>query len=342
MLGLAEPRCPCRPTPPASPPRRSSPVRKPNAEAGPASLPVPVGSPMIRVRGARTHNLKNIDLDIPRNRAGRHHRAVGLGQVEPRLRHAVRRRPAPLRREPVGLRAAVPAADGQARRRRDRGPVAGDHHRAEGHLAQPALDGRHRHRDPRLPAAAVRPRRHAVLPEHDLPLQAQSVSQMVDATLALPEETRLMVLAPVVRDRKGEFAELFEDMQAQGYVRFRGRRRGATRRADVPKLKKAEKHDIDVVIDRAAGPARPRAAPGRELRGRAAHRRRPRDRPRDGHAAASTCSPASSPARCAAIRCPSSSRGCSRSTRRSAPARPATAWATRPCSTPSASSRFRR
>jgi excinuclease ABC subunit A len=58
-------------------------------------------------------------------------------------------------------------------------------------------------------------------PDHGLPLQAQSVSQMVDAVLALPEDTRLMVLAPVVRDRKGEFTELFADMQARGYVRFR-------------------------------------------------------------------------------------------------------------------------
>src|SRR6187397_3458897 len=86
-------------------------------------------------------------------------------------------------------------------------------------------------------------------PNHGLALQAQSVSQMVDATLALPAESRLMVLAPVVRDRKGEFVELFEQMQAQGYVRFRvdGKTVDA---ADVPKLKKAEKHDIDVVIDR--------------------------------------------------------------------------------------------
>src|SRR5439155_6596991 len=76
-----------------------------------------------------------------------------------------------------------------------------------------------------------------------------SVSQMVDAALALPADTRLMVLAPVVRDRKGEFSELFADMQTQGYVRFRVD--GATHEAaDVPKLKKAEKHDIDVVIDR--------------------------------------------------------------------------------------------
>ena len=72
---------------------------------------------------------------------------------------------------------------------------------------------------------------------------------MVDAALALPADTRLMVLAPVVRDRKGEFTELFADMQAQGYVRFRVDGT-AYEAADVPKLKKAEKHDIDVVIDR--------------------------------------------------------------------------------------------
>ena len=72
---------------------------------------------------------------------------------------------------------------------------------------------------------------------------------MVDATLALPADTRLMILAPVVRDRKGEFADLFADMQAQGYVRFRVDGK-TVEAADVPKLKKAEKHDIDVVIDR--------------------------------------------------------------------------------------------
>src|SRR3989440_6390515 len=86
-------------------------------------------------------------------------------------------------------------------------------------------------------------------PDHKLALRAQSVSQMVDAALALPEGTRLMVLAPVVRDRKGEFGDLFSDMQAQGYVRFRVDG-AAYEAADVPKLKKAEKHDIDVVIDR--------------------------------------------------------------------------------------------
>ena len=77
---------------------------------------------------------------------------------------------------------------------------------------------------------------------------------MVDAVLALPEDTRLMILAPVVRDRKGEFTELFEDMQARGYVRFRvggdGEPGQVVEAEALPKLKKNEKHDIDVVIDR--------------------------------------------------------------------------------------------
>ena len=71
-------------------------------------------------------------------------------------------------------------------------------------------------------------------PDHDLPLQAQTVAQMVDDVLALPEETRLMVLAPVVRDRKGEFVELFADMQAPGLRALPRRRRRSSRRATCP------------------------------------------------------------------------------------------------------------
>ncbi|HKB52509.1 MAG TPA: excinuclease ABC subunit UvrA [Ramlibacter sp.] len=86
-------------------------------------------------------------------------------------------------------------------------------------------------------------------PIHHVPLQSQTVSQMVDAVLALPADARLMIVAPVVRDRKGEFADLFADMQAQGYVRFRVD--GQPYEFDaLPKLKKSEKHDIDVVVDR--------------------------------------------------------------------------------------------
>jgi excinuclease ABC subunit A len=86
-------------------------------------------------------------------------------------------------------------------------------------------------------------------PEHDLPLQAQTVSQMVDAVLALPEGTRLMILAPLARGKKGEFLDVFADMQAQGYVRFRVNGK-ACEFDQLPALKKTEKHDIDVVIDR--------------------------------------------------------------------------------------------
>jgi excinuclease ABC subunit A len=86
-------------------------------------------------------------------------------------------------------------------------------------------------------------------PDHGQPLQAQSVAQMVDTVMGLPPETRVMILAPVARERKGEFTELFADMQARGYVRFRI---GSTvyEHNDLPTLVKNEKHDIDVVIDR--------------------------------------------------------------------------------------------
>ena len=67
-------------------------------------------------------------------------------------------------------------------------------------------------------------------PDHpENPLAAQSVSQMVDAVLALPEDTKLMIMAPVVANRKGEHVDLFEQMQAQGFVRFRVRAAPATR-----------------------------------------------------------------------------------------------------------------
>jgi excinuclease ABC subunit A len=86
-------------------------------------------------------------------------------------------------------------------------------------------------------------------PDHGLPLQAQSVAQMVDTVLSLPEDTKLMVLAPIARSRKGEFSELLADLQAQGYVRFRVGQEVFDFN-DLPELKKNEKHDVDVVVDR--------------------------------------------------------------------------------------------
>ena len=77
----------------------------------------------------------------------------------------------------------------------------------------------------------------------------QTPQQIVDQVLVMPEGTRFQVLAPVVRTRKGEFADLFEKLNAQGYSRVRvdGVVHSLT---DPPKLKKQEKHDIEVVVDR--------------------------------------------------------------------------------------------
>ena len=119
----------------------------------------------IAVRGARVHNLKNIDVDIPRDRLVVITGLSGLGQVVARLRHDLRGRAAPVRRVAVGLRPAVPRADGEAGRRSDRRPVAGDLDRAEDDRLESALDGRHGHRNLRLPAAALRQHRRAALPQ---------------------------------------------------------------------------------------------------------------------------------------------------------------------------------
>ena len=92
------------------------------------------------------------------------HRAVRLGEVEPGVRHDLRRGSAPVRRVAERVRAAVPRADGQAGRRLHRGPVPGRLDRPEVDEPQPALDRRHDHRGARLPALALRPRRRPALP----------------------------------------------------------------------------------------------------------------------------------------------------------------------------------
>ena len=127
---------------------------------------------------ARAQPARRQPRSAPR-RNDRVHRAVRLRQVQPRLRHDLRRGPAPVRGVAVVVRAAVPRPDGQARRRLHRGPVAGGLDRPEVDLAQPALDGRHDHRGLRLPAAAVRPGRRAALPDlrrADQPSRARSRS----------------------------------------------------------------------------------------------------------------------------------------------------------------------
>jgi excinuclease ABC subunit A len=208
-----------------------------------------VGAAFIRVRGARTHNLKNIDLDIPRNRlvvitglsgSGKSSLAFDTLYAEGQRRYveslsAYARQFLQLMDKPD-----VDVIEGLS-------PAISIEQKATSHNPRSTVGTVTEIHDylRLLYARAGTP----FCPNHHLALQAQSVSQMVDATLALPADMRLMILAPVVRDRKGEFAELFADMQAQGYVRFRvdGKTVEAT---EIPKLKKSEKHDIDVVIDR--------------------------------------------------------------------------------------------
>jgi excinuclease ABC subunit A len=253
----------------------SAPAREPESEPAPAlraspaqaairvpidapahAVRAPVGdtTPAIRVRGARTHNLKNIDLDIPRHAlvvitglsgSGKSSLAFDTLYAEGQRRYVE----------------SLSAYARQFLQRMDKPDVDV----IEGLSPAISIEQKATSHNPRSTVGTVT-EIHDYLrllyaragtpfcPDHHLPLQAQSVSQMVDAVLALPEETRLMILAPVLRERKGEHAELFEDMQARGYVRFRigsgGQAGQVFEVTDLPKLKKNEKHDIDVVIDR--------------------------------------------------------------------------------------------
>lgn len=86
-------------------------------------------------------------------------------------------------------------------------------------------------------------------PNHDLTLEAQTVSQMVDAVLALPEGSKVMLLAPIIKDRKGEHLKLFDKLKQEGFVRVRVD--GEIYDIDeIPTLKKNFKHTVDVVVDR--------------------------------------------------------------------------------------------
>ena len=86
-------------------------------------------------------------------------------------------------------------------------------------------------------------------PDHHVPLQAQTISQMVDHTLALPEGSKLLLLAPVVNNRKGEHQNLFDELQVKGFIR--ARINGKTYElSEAPKLELHKKHTIEVVVDR--------------------------------------------------------------------------------------------
>jgi len=203
----------------------------------------------IRIRGARTHNLKNVSLDLPRNKlivitglsgSGKSSLAFDTLYAE-------------------GQRRYVESLSAYARQflaRMDKPDVD----LIEGLSPAISIEQKSTSHNPRSTVGTVT-EIHDYLrllyaragdpecPDHGIKLEAQTVSQMVDSVLALPEDTKLMILAPVVSNRKGEQVDLFEELKAQGFVRVRVD--GETYEIDaVPKLAKTTKHTVDVVVDR--------------------------------------------------------------------------------------------
>jgi excinuclease ABC subunit A len=203
----------------------------------------------IRIRGARTHNLKNLSVDLPRNRlivitglsgSGKSSLAFDTLYAEGQRRYveslsAYARQFLQLMEKPD-----VDLIEGLS-------PAISIEQKAASHNPRSTVGTiTEIHDYLRLLYARVGT---PYCPEHKLPLQAQSVSQMVDHVLALPAETGLMILAPIVASRKGEQQELVAELRAQGFARLRVD--GKVYEIDaVPRLSKNVKHTVDVVVDR--------------------------------------------------------------------------------------------
>jgi len=203
----------------------------------------------ISIRGARTHNLKNIDLDLPRDQlivitglsgSGKSSLAFDTIYAE-------------------GQRRYVESLSAYARQFlaiMEKPDV--DH--IEGLSPAISIEQKSTSHNPRstvgtiteiydylrlLYARAGTPR----CPEHQVSLEAQTISQMVDLVLAQPEEQRWMLLAPVISDRKGEHSQLLEDLRAQGFIR--ARIDGTVYELEeAPALDLKKKHTIEVIVDR--------------------------------------------------------------------------------------------
>ena len=203
----------------------------------------------IQIRGARTHNLKNVDLDLPRDKlivitglsgSGKSSLAFDTLYAE-------------------GQRRYVESLSAYARQflsMMEKPDV--DH--IEGLSPAISIEQKSTSHNPRSTVGTITEIYDylrllfarvgtPMCPDHDLPLTAQTVSQMVDQVLAMPEGSKLMLLAPVLRDRKGEHLALIDELRAQGFVRARidGR---IYELDEAPTLDKKRKHSIEVVVDR--------------------------------------------------------------------------------------------
>ena len=173
----------------------------------------PPESAFFRVRGARTHNLKNIDVDLPRHAlvvitglsgSGKSSLAFDTLYAEGQRRYVESLSSYARQFLQLMDKPDVDVIEGLS-------PAISIEQKATSHNPRSTVGTVTEIHDylRLLYARAGTP----FCPDHHLPLEAQSVSQMVDAVLALPADTRLMLLAPVVRDRKGEFADLFADLR---------------------------------------------------------------------------------------------------------------------------------
>ena len=203
----------------------------------------------IAIRGAKTHNLKNIDLDLPRDKlivitglsgSGKSSLAFDTLYAE-------------------GQRRYVESLSAYARQFLSMMEKPDVEH-IEGLSPAISIEQKSTSHNPRstvgtiteiydylrlLYARVGEPR----CPQHGEPLAAQTISQMVDQVLAIPEDTKLLLLAPIIRDRKGEHLHVFEQLRTQGFVRVRVD--GAVYDLDeVPALEKNKKHRVDAVVDR--------------------------------------------------------------------------------------------
>ena len=203
----------------------------------------------IRIRGARTHNLKNVSLDLPRDQlivftglsgSGKSSLAFDTLYAEGQRRYveslsAYARQFLSMMQKPD-----VDTIEGLS-------PAISIEQKSTSHNPRSTVGTVTEIYDYlRLLFARVgQPR----CPDHGTVLEAQEVSQMVDSVLAQPEGSAWLLLAPVIRGRKGEHADVFEQMRAQGFVRARVDGR-VYELEEIPSLNRKLKHDVEVVVDR--------------------------------------------------------------------------------------------
>ena len=203
----------------------------------------------IRIRGARTHNLKNIDLDLPRDRlivltglsgSGKSSLAFDTIYAEGQRRYVESLSTYARQFLSMMEKPDVDTIEGLS-------PAISIEQKSTSHNPRSTVGTVTEIYDylRLLYARAGTPR----CPDHHIDLAAQTVSQMVDAVLAVPEGTPLMLLAPAISARKGEHAELLEELQAGGFLRARidGK---VVELEDAPKLDVRRKHTVEVIVDR--------------------------------------------------------------------------------------------